>query len=302
MGNGSSWLSHLTGDQNFSEAGTDSSQATTGSAGGAAAGLLGNGFLQNLLGLGADSCPASTTGAGVGALVGGAVLGPIGALVGGWAGGKLACLSASQDSNRDDTSAEGDPEVEQVVNRISPQGAGYIASAEGFRGELYEDDAGHCTVGYGHLVHLGACNGDVSEAPFTGGISQEDAVALFSSKLVSYEDAVTAAFGDHLTQGQFDALTSFAYNLGPEYFNPDSPKYDPDIVENVKSGNFEAATAEMQRYTYASGVELPGLVKRRQDEASIFQNGFSADTPLNFPIDSTVQKWFEDTPRTTPIT
>src|ERR1700674_3969990 len=42
---------------------------------------------------------------------------------------------------------------------ISDQGTRFIAQFEGFDPKLVNDAAGHCTIGFGHLVHLGPCDG-----------------------------------------------------------------------------------------------------------------------------------------------
>jgi GH24 family phage-related lysozyme (muramidase) len=46
--------------------------------------------------------------------------------------------------------------------KLSKAGVRLIAGFEGFRSDLYDDAAGHCTIGYGHLVHMGNCDGSES--------------------------------------------------------------------------------------------------------------------------------------------
>ena len=52
--------------------------------------------------------------------------------------------------------------------KLSAAGVRLIAGFEGFRSDLYNDAAGHCTIGYGHLVHTGNCDGSES-AEFRAG-------------------------------------------------------------------------------------------------------------------------------------
>ena len=47
---------------------------------------------------------------------------------------------------------------------IDPQLVDFVAQWEGFSAKKYNDPAGNCTAGYGHLLHLGPCNGSPSEA------------------------------------------------------------------------------------------------------------------------------------------
>lgn len=60
---------------------------------------------------------------------------------------------------------------------ISRAGLKFIADWEGFRGQLYNDPAGHCTIGFGHLVHHGPCNGTEPER-FKRGLTRAQALAL----------------------------------------------------------------------------------------------------------------------------
>lgn len=72
--------------------------------------------------------------------------------------------------------------------RLSKKGADFIGAFEGFSATLYNDPAGHCTIGYGHLVHLGNCDGS-EPAEFKRGITRKRAARLLR------EDA-RAAQGD----------------------------------------------------------------------------------------------------------
>lgn len=66
---------------------------------------------------------------------------------------------------------------EQPPTAISDRGLELIGRFEGLRTELYNDVAGHCTIGYGHLVHRGNCDGSESEE-FRAGISRQRALEL----------------------------------------------------------------------------------------------------------------------------
>ena len=54
----------------------------------------------------------------------------------------------------------------------SSMGLAHIGKFEGLRLKLYNDPGGHCTIGVGHLVHLGPIDGRASETPFKNGISK----------------------------------------------------------------------------------------------------------------------------------
>ena len=50
---------------------------------------------------------------------------------------------------------------------LSQQGLEFIAQHEGLRLAQYNDPAGHCTIGFGHLIHRGACTGNESLTAIT---------------------------------------------------------------------------------------------------------------------------------------
>jgi GH24 family phage-related lysozyme (muramidase) len=150
--------------------------------------------------------------------------------------------------------------------RLSDRGVDFIARFEGFRGTLYNDPAGHCTIGYGHLVHRGRCNGG-EPAEFRAGITRQRAAQLLRADaavaVAAVRDNVTVA----LTQEQFDALVSFAFNVGAGAFRRSR------LLERLNLGHHEAVPAQLRRWVTAGGRTLPGLVARRDAEARLFTTG-----------------------------
>ncbi len=151
-----------------------------------------------------------------------------------------------------------------------------IAQFEGFSPTLYNDPF-NCTIGYGHLVHLGPCNGDPSEEPFKNGITPEAALQLLRQKVLEYEQAVRVLVGVPLNQCQFDALVSFTYNVGVGDARLETGLAGSSLLELLNQGNYTAVPTEMARFTKAYDefgeiVELPGLVSRRQAEGALFTN------------------------------
>lgn len=153
---------------------------------------------------------------------------------------------------------------------ISQQGLEFVAQFESIRLNLYNDPAGHCTVGIGHLVHLGSCSGDPSEAPYEGGITVEEAYDLFRSDIIVYEEAVHQSIRVPLSQEEFDALVSLAFNIGPTGFA------NSRVAAVLNEGDRErTATVWLtQSITAVGGSEpLPGLIRRREFEATLFREG-----------------------------
>lgn len=88
--------------------------------------------------------------------------------------------------------------------KTSPEGLHFIAAEEGFVDHVYKDTSGYDTIGYGHRV----MPGEVFEVPMT----QQQALDLKQKDLRRFEAAVNTLYG--VPQEHFDALVSFAYNVG----------------------------------------------------------------------------------------
>lgn len=140
---------------------------------------------------------------------------------------------------------------------ISQNGIDLIKRFEGCALTAYPDP-GTCgeplTVGYGHTgpdVHPGTL------------ITQQHAEQLLEADLMRFEDGVTANAGK-CTQGQFDALVSFAFNLGLKNL------LGSTLLRLHKAGDYDGAAAQFSRWTRAAGRVMPGLVKRREAEAELY--------------------------------
>lgn len=160
-----------------------------------------------------------------------------------------------------------DTQPEPGQQTISDEALAFITHHEGVRLELYEDAANHCTIGVGHLVHLGPCNGQPSESKFQNGISMAEAQSLLKEDVQSAETAVRQAVKVQLSQNQFDALVSFVFNVGHGNF------LSSDLLSRLNQGDYSAVPNELQRWIRAGGQVLPGLVRRREAEGKLFQKG-----------------------------
>jgi GH24 family phage-related lysozyme (muramidase) len=153
-------------------------------------------------------------------------------------------------------------------HRLSARGEEFIAHFEGLRTRLYNDPAGHCTVGIGHLVHRGRCNGAASEAPFRNGISREKAFDLMRTDAAGFVRAVNRLVARDLEQHEFDALVSFAYNVG------DGALQRSTALRELNHGNKQAVPALIMPFVHDDkGNVIAGLVRRRQAEGDLFAHG-----------------------------
>jgi lysozyme len=139
--------------------------------------------------------------------------------------------------------------------KISQKGVDLIKSFEGCVLHSYQDPVGVWTIGYGHI------SGVTAKSP---AITQEHADILLAEDLDVFEKAVSRLVEVNLTQGQYDALVSFAYNLGWESLR------DSTLLKLVNLGKFDKAQDQFQYWVYADGEVLQGLVRRRAAEANLF--------------------------------
>lgn len=96
---------------------------------------------------------------------------------------------------------------------LSSKGAAFIGAFEGFRAQCYDDAAGNCTIGYGHLVHLGPTT--TADRTKWGTISKAEGLQLLERDAAKAALAVSDKIAVTLLQPEFDALVSLVYNCGP---------------------------------------------------------------------------------------
>ena len=139
--------------------------------------------------------------------------------------------------------------------KTSEKGKAIIKKHEGLRLQAYKCPAGVLTIGYGHTRNV-----------FDGQkISERDAEVLLAYDVKTAEDVVNRYVKVELNQNQFDALVSFVFNLGAGNFGKST------LLKVInKTPNDPAITAQFQRWINAGRKPLPGLVKRRQEEAKLY--------------------------------
>lgn len=132
-----------------------------------------------------------------------------------------------------------------------------IREFEGRYLQAYRCPAGIPTIGVGH-TH-GVRMGDTC--------SVEQADVWLTEDLQDAEAAVNTLVKVPLTQEQFDALVSFAFNLGR------TALAESTLLILVNKGSFKAAAEQFDRWVYSKGKKLPGLVRRRAAEKALFLDG-----------------------------
>ncbi|MEM3091771.1 MAG: lysozyme [Candidatus Pacearchaeota archaeon] len=142
----------------------------------------------------------------------------------------------------------------------SEKGIELIKKYEGLRLSAYRCPSGILTIGYGHTK--------TTKPGMT--INKEMAEILLKEDLKDFEKAINELVKVPLTQNQFDALISFVFNVGIGNFQKST------LLKKLNEGNYKEAANEFLKWTKArqpGGLkELPGLVKRRNEEKKLFES------------------------------
>ncbi|HGM7000517.1 lysozyme [Serratia marcescens] len=142
---------------------------------------------------------------------------------------------------------------------ISKGGIELIKRFEGLELEAYQDSVGVWTIGYGWTQAV-----DGKKIAPGMRIDQATADRLLKCGVVQYEQGVNQLVKVRITQGQFDALVSFAYNLGLRSLSTST------LLRKLNNGDKQGAADEFGRWVNAGGKRLDGLVARRAAEREMF--------------------------------
>ncbi|MGV3621975.1 MAG: glycoside hydrolase family protein [Archangium sp.] len=156
------------------------------------------------------------------------------------------------------------------ADKLGQAGLNLIKEFEGLRLTAYRDPVGVLTIGYGHT------GSDVKPGMT---ISQQRAEQLLKNDTGWAQKAVRDTVKVPLTQGQFDALTSFTFNLGAGALRSST------LVKKLNAGDYAGAQNEFGRWVHAGGQVLAGLVRRRAAEAKMF--GSKAPSGTSTPTQPT---------------
>ncbi len=135
---------------------------------------------------------------------------------------------------------------------LSAAGLQLLKESEGFRSSIYVDVAGFRTIGFGH--RLG------SDERFPNGITSAQAEAILAADINSAETAVSRMVKVPLTQGQFDALVDFVFNLGAGRLASST------LLRYLNAGKYDAAAWQLLAWDHAASHEIASLKLRREAE------------------------------------
>ena len=161
----------------------------------------------------------------------------------------------------------------------SESGKSFLKRTEGIFWIISPDPPKQSTtygIGYGHQLSKEELNGryvtiNGEKTTLEKGITRPQAEALFSQDVKTRgEDIVKKGITARITQAQFDALVSFAYNTGK--------MSGTDLAKAINNGNFEDVPYGFMQYTKSGGTTNSNLVKRRRQEAQWFLTGTKPPT------------------------
>ena len=142
------------------------------------------------------------------------------------------------------------------MRHVTQNGIDLVKHFEGFRSRVYLCAGGYPTIGYGHIIRSGE--------DFSLGISKEQAEILLARDLESSERAVLRLTKVPLSDGQFDALVSFVFNLGSGCYQRSTLRKKVNREEHLDASN------TFWMYRRAGGKIQKGLVLRREEERKLY--------------------------------
>lgn len=143
---------------------------------------------------------------------------------------------------------------------LSENGIQFLETFEGFSPVAYKDVAGYLTIGYGTLI-------DTADEQYllTATITREQAEELLRKDVAYVESQINLMVKQPINQNQYNSLVSFAYNLGATAL-----RYSTLMKKLNINPNDPTIRAEFNKWVYAGGVVVQGLVNRRQKEADLY--------------------------------
>lgn len=152
-------------------------------------------------------------------------------------------------------------------NKLTDAGANLIRYFEGCHRSVGEGryraqlcPAGTLTIGYGHT------NASGREITPNTVWAHEQCLMVFGEDMKKYEDTIRRLVKMPLSPYQFDAMVSFAFNVG------EGNLLKSALLKKINTADWDGAAQEFTRWSKGGGQEFSGLVRRRAIEALLFRN------------------------------
>jgi len=146
------------------------------------------------------------------------------------------------------------------IYHVSDEMTQKIKKFEGYMSKAYPDAKGVWTIGYGNTFYA-----DGTPVKQGDTITRAEAEQLFSEVLGQFAGNVADVVRVELNKCQFDALVSFTYNVGIGNLKKST------LLKKVNADpEDETIRTEFNKWVKSGGQTLPGLIKRRKDEADYY--------------------------------
>jgi lysozyme len=139
---------------------------------------------------------------------------------------------------------------------LSSAGLELLKKSEGFRDQIYTDVAGFRTIGFGHRL--------AASESYPTGIDLPQGESILARDIAIAETALDRLVKVPLTQGQFDALVDFVFNLGAGRLASST------LLTYLNAGNTDAAAWQLLAWDHAGSQEIAGLKARREAELRLW--------------------------------
>ncbi|MGO6740070.1 lysozyme [Rhizobium ruizarguesonis] len=163
---------------------------------------------------------------------------------------------------------------------ITPVALALIKDFEGWSKTPYNDPVGLCTVGYGHLLSLKRCEdidlSNIENGRFANDITIKVSLDVLEEDTRSARLTVQTLAKVDLTDDQFSALSSFAFNVNKSLFSTSH------LLQFINEKRFDLAEREFPRWKKAKGQVLQGLIDRRSCEAMLFRGDLKFNSKGEF--------------------
>jgi lysozyme len=156
--------------------------------------------------------------------------------------------------------------------RMSERGKKLLVEWEGFKNTVYLDAAQLPTIGVGHLLTKAEqTSGKIliggQPVRYANGLTNDQVMALLTQDLEKVEKVLNSSAKVALSQNQFDALVSFAFNVGERAFKTST------LLWLLNEGKYNEVPGQLRRWVYAAGRKSDGLVNRRGNEIKLWLEG-----------------------------
>jgi lysozyme len=148
--------------------------------------------------------------------------------------------------------------------QLSAAGLDLIKKSEGFRPKIYFDIAGLPTIGFGHRLE--------PNESFPDGICETQAEVILLWDVHIAEQAIARLVRIPLTQGQFDALVDFVFNLGACRLATST------LLQDLNRGKSDDAALQLLRWDHSGDHEIAALKARRAAEYRLWTGQEVAQT------------------------